>query len=86
MSAITTENRDPLIRLSTILGRKEVRNTKNKVIKEAIEPLIPVCKATWYAGIAKGDYPAPIKLSPRVSMWRLSEVLDVINRNRAPNE
>ena len=40
--------------------------------------LIPMSRATWYAGIAKGIYPPPIKLSPRVSVWRASSIYEVI--------
>ena len=36
--------------------------------------LIPVSRATWYDGIKKGRFPAPVKLGPRVSLWRRSEI------------
>lgn len=36
--------------------------------------IIPVSRATWYEGIKKGRFPAPVKLGPRVSLWRLSEI------------
>ena len=36
--------------------------------------LIPVCKTTWWAGVKSGRYPSPIKLSPRVTCWRLEDI------------
>ena len=40
--------------------------------------LIPVCKTTWWAGVKSGRYPAPIKLSPRVTCWRSEEIYALI--------
>lgn len=36
--------------------------------------IIPVSRATWYEGIKKGRFPAPVKLGPRVSFWRRSDI------------
>lgn len=30
---------------------------------------IPVSKSTWWAGVKKGRFPQPVKLSPRVTVW-----------------
>ena len=62
---------DKFIRLTTILGDP-------KAIPP-IDPIVPVCRATFYAGIKKGIYPKPIKLSPRVSVWRASEIYALVN-------
>lgn len=35
---------------------------------------IPVSKATWYAGIKTGRYPAQVKLGPRAAAWRCSDI------------
>lgn len=71
MSVSNFEQRDRLIRLSTIIGDKKA--------DPPIEPLIDVCKATWYKGMKDGIYPQGIRMSPRVVMWRLSEVLALVN-------
>jgi predicted DNA-binding transcriptional regulator AlpA len=39
-----------------------------------IPALIPVGRSTWWAGIAAGRYPAPVKLGPRVSAWRVEDI------------
>ncbi len=48
--------------------------------KKSIPPLIPVCKTTWWAGVKAGIYPEPIKLSPRVTCWRASEIYALIDQ------
>ncbi len=57
-----------LVRLPRIIGDK----------KRGIEPLIPVSRSTWFDGVKTGRFPAPVKLSPRVSAWRLEEILALI--------
>ncbi len=42
--------------------------------KRGIEPLIPVSKSSWYQGIVKGIYPAPVELKTRTSGWRREEI------------
>jgi len=39
-----------------------------------IPPIIPVKKSAWWAGCKSGRYPAPIKLSPRVTVWRVEDI------------
>ncbi|AVC42618.1 helix-turn-helix transcriptional regulator [Achromobacter ruhlandii] len=36
--------------------------------------IIPVSRATWYVGIQAGRYPTPVKLGPRASAWRRSDI------------
>lgn len=36
--------------------------------------LIPVSRSAWWAGVASGLYPKPVKLSPRVTVWKASEI------------
>ena len=40
--------------------------------------LYPVSRASWYAGIKLGKYPPPIKIGPRSSAWRLSDINKLI--------
>lgn len=42
--------------------------------KNGIPPIIPVSRASWYAGIKAGKYPAPIQLSERSVAWRESDI------------
>ncbi len=45
-----------------------------------IPALIPVSRATWWRGCQNGRYPRPVKLGPRVTAWRVEDVLALINR------
>lgn len=39
---------------------------------------IPVSKSTWWAGVAAGRYPKPVKLGPRITAWRVEDVRALI--------
>jgi predicted DNA-binding transcriptional regulator AlpA len=39
----------------------------------------PVSRGTWYNGIQAGKYPKPIKLSERISAWRVSDIKALID-------
>lgn len=36
--------------------------------------LIPVCKSAWWQGCKDGRFPKPIKLGPRTTAWRASDI------------
>ena len=42
--------------------------------------VIPVSRASWWAGIKSGKYPKPIKLGPRTSAWRVEDLRALIER------
>ncbi len=48
-------------------------------LRQVLE-LIPVGRSTWWKGIQEGRYPAPVKLSPRTSAWRSSDIVALIER------
>jgi predicted DNA-binding transcriptional regulator AlpA len=56
------------LRLSQIIGDK----------KSHIAPIIPVGRTTWLMGVKNGDYPQPIKLSPRTVAWRVEDIRQLI--------
>jgi prophage regulatory protein len=62
---------DRLVRVSEIVGDREA--------KPPVPGLLPICEASWWDGVRKGKYPKPIKLGPRVTCWRLSEVMHVVH-------
>lgn len=43
---------------------------------------IPVGKSTWWAGVKSGRFPKPIKLAPRITVWRVEDIRSLINRGR----
>jgi len=42
--------------------------------KAGIPPLIPVRKTTWWEGVRSGRFPKPIKLGPRITVWRVEDI------------
>jgi len=42
--------------------------------KQGIPPIIPVSRASWYAGIKAGKYPKPVRLSERTVAWREDDI------------
>lgn len=44
-----------------------------------IPALIPVGKTTWWNGVKSGRFPKPVKLGPRITAWRASEIYELIN-------
>jgi prophage regulatory protein len=42
--------------------------------KAGIPALIPVSKSTWWQGVKDQRFPQPIKLSPRVTVWRVEDI------------
>ena len=39
-----------------------------------LQPIIPVKKTCWWAGVKSGRFPAPIKLGPNVALWRVEDI------------
>lgn len=46
-----------------------------------IPAIIPVSKSTWWAGVKSGLYPRPLKLGPRITVWRVEDIREFISRN-----
>lgn len=47
---------------------------------------LPVSRSHFYALIAAGKIPKPIKLGARISVWRRSDILAYIERAEASND
>jgi prophage regulatory protein len=41
---------------------------------------IPVSKSSWWEGLRDGRFPAPVKLGPKTTMWRVEDILALIER------
>ncbi len=39
---------------------------------------IPVGRSTWWAGVKDGRFPKPVKLSRRVTAWRVEDIRTLI--------
>ena len=45
--------------------------------KEVLE-IIPISKSAWYQGVKEGRYPQPVKLGPRTTCWRESDINQLV--------
>lgn len=50
--------------------------------KRGIPPIIPIKKSAWWAGVAAGRYPPAVKLSKRVTCWRVEDIRKLIESAR----
>jgi hypothetical protein len=57
------------LRLSQIIGDP----------KKGIPPIIPIKKTTWWDGVRSGRFPRPVKLGPRVTVWRVEDIRAMIS-------
>jgi predicted DNA-binding transcriptional regulator AlpA len=40
---------------------------------------IPVSKTTWWNGVRSGRFPAPVKLGPNTTVWRVEDIRALID-------
>lgn len=59
MSSETASQPKRLLRITEIIGPKGP---------------VPVGKSTWWQGVKDGRFPAPIKLGPRITVWRAEDI------------
>lgn len=56
------------LRIRQIIGDK----------KAGTPPLVPIGRTAWWTGIKQGIYPAGVKLSPGVTVWRVEDIKKLI--------
>ncbi len=60
------------LRLPQIIG--------NPSLEPPLPPIIPVSKSTWWQGVRDGRFPAPVKLGPKTTAWRVEDIRALIER------
>lgn len=58
------------LRLSQIIG--------NPNTNPPTPPIIPVKKSCWWTGVKSGRFPKPLKLGPRITVWRVEDIRQLI--------
>lgn len=56
------------LRLTQIIGDK----------KKGIPPIVPISRSAWWLGVRNGVYPQSVKISPKVTAWRVQDIKDLI--------
>jgi len=61
------------LRLSQIIG--------NPNAEPPIPPIIPIGKSSWWAGVASGRFPKPVKsLGKRITAWKVDDIRALIEQ------
>lgn len=45
----------------------------------ATRGLLPISKSTWLNGVKTGKYPKPVRLGPKTRVWRVADIIELIN-------
>lgn len=67
-----TSNTTPAIgylRIWQIIGDK----------KRGIEPILPIGRSTFLAGVKSGKYPQPVKLGERTTAWKKTDIMALLD-------
>ena len=59
------------LRLPQIIG--------NPKAEPPIPAIFPISKSTWWQGVRTGRFPQPVKLGPRTTAWRMSDIRALID-------
>ena len=91
MSKIKPHYNRRYLRLPQIIGQSEITpkqadaNRRSgrfpKTPRSYIDPLIPISRASWWAGVKSGKYPKPVKLGSRTTCWRESDIEKLCNQS-----
>ena len=41
---------------------------------------LPISRSTWWAGVKSGRFPPSVKIGPRTTAWRVSDIRDLVER------
>ena len=66
-----TKNTSGYLRLKKIIGNRNASPT--------LEPIIPISASSWWAGVAEGRFPKPVKLGPNTTAWRWEDIQDLLD-------
>jgi predicted DNA-binding transcriptional regulator AlpA len=58
----------------------EIDNANRLVRLNEVLNLLPISPASWWNGVRAGKYPRGIKLGPKTTCWRLSEITALAER------
>lgn len=53
--------------------------------KRGIEPLLPIGRSTFLAGVRTGKYPKPVKLGQKTTAWRKADIQKLVDSFNSPS-
>lgn len=48
--------------------------------------IIPISKSAWWKGCKDGKYPKPLKLGPKTTVWKASEINAFLEKVRSESQ
>ena len=62
--------------------------TEDKLLRinQIIPAILPISKTSWWNGVKSGLYPQPVKLGPRTTAWRESDVMRIVSQGVKSDE
>jgi len=70
------QNNAGFLRIWQITGDKE----------KGIEPILPIGRSTFLAGVREGKYPKPVKLGQKTTAWRKADIQKLVDSFNASEE
>jgi len=61
---------DGLLRISQICGDR----------KRGIPAIVPVSRSTWWAGVASGRFPQPVRLGSKLTFWKAADIRALLEK------
>jgi len=58
----------------------KIDNADRLVRLNEVLTLLPISSASWWNGVRAGKYPKGVKLGPKTTCWRLSEITALAER------
>jgi prophage regulatory protein len=58
----------------------KIDNADRLIRLNEVLTLLPISPASWWNGVRAGKYPRGIKLGPKTTCWRLSEITALAER------
>ena len=71
-------NTAPPLPAEGFLRQRQILGDKNA--NPPIPPVVPIGKTAWWAGVKSGRYPKPVKLGPRTTAWKVSDIRALLDR------
>lgn len=61
--------------------RKLIKRCQNKPLRArpSLPGVVPFSRSTWWNGVKAGKYPAPVKLGPRITAWKVEDIRALID-------
>ena len=63
-----------------------MHNTPNNALLRLPQVLALIPVSAWWAGCKSGRYPKPVKLGPRTTAWRASDIAALLEKLTAETE